>query len=211
MPSRIFIEKKISAWLQRIDWLWLGAKGIGELRLKSVLIYHSENPRTLPNSVQLLSHVQLFATPWTTARQGFPVHHQLSELIQIHVHRVGDAIQPSHPLSYPSPPAFNLSQNHVFSNESVLCIRWPKYWGSSFIISLSNEHSGLLSFRIDWLDLLAVQGALKSILQHHSSKASIIWHSLFFRLQLSHPYMTTGKTIALTRWTSDGRSNVSAF
>ena len=111
MPSRIFIEKKISAWLQRIDWLWLGAKGIGELRLKSVLIYHSENPRTLPNSVQLLSHVQLFATPWTTARQGFPVHHQLSELIQIHVHRVGDAIQPSHPLSYPSPPAFNLSQH----------------------------------------------------------------------------------------------------
>ena len=112
MPSRIFIEKK-SQCLASKDrlTLLLGAKGIGELRLKSVLIYHSGNLRTLPNSVQLLSHVQLFVTPWTTARQGFPVHHQLSELIQIHVHRVSDAIQPSHPLSYPSPPAFNLSQH----------------------------------------------------------------------------------------------------
>ena len=87
----------------------------------------------------------------------------------------------------------------IFSSESVLCIRWPKYW--SFSVSPSNEHSGLISFRMDWLDLLAVQGTLKSLLQHHSSKASILWHSAFFMVQLSHPYMTTGKTIALTRWT----------
>ena len=93
----------------------------------------------------------------------------------------------------------------VFSNESALPIRWPKYWSFSFSISLSNEYSGLISFRIDWLDLLAVQGTLKSLLQHHSSKASILWHSAFFIVQLSHPYMTTGKTIALTRWTFVGK------
>ena len=89
----------------------------------------------------------------------------------------------------------------VFSNESVLCIRWPKYWSFSFSISSTNEHPGLISFRMDWLDLLAVQGTLKSLLQHHSSKASILCRSAFFIVQLSHPYMTTGKTIALTRWT----------
>ena len=93
----------------------------------------------------------------------------------------------------------------VFSNESVLCIRWPKYWSFSFSISPSNEYSGLISFRIYWLDLLAVQGILKSLLQHHRSKASILWCSAFFIVQLSHPYMTTGKTIALTRWTFVGK------
>ena len=93
----------------------------------------------------------------------------------------------------------------VFSNESVLHIRWPKYWSFSFNISPSNEHSGLISFRMNWLDLLAVQGTLKSLLQHHSSKASILRHSAFFTVQLSHPYMTTGKTIALTRWTFVGK------
>ena len=93
----------------------------------------------------------------------------------------------------------------VFSNESALRIRWPKYWSFSFSISPSNEHPGLISFRMDWLDLLAVQGTLKSLLQHHSSKASILWHSAFFTVQLSHPYMTTGKTIALTRWTFVGK------
>ena len=93
----------------------------------------------------------------------------------------------------------------VFSIESVLCIRWPKYWGFSFSISPSNEYSGLISFRMDWLDLLAVQGTLKSLLQHHSSKASILRHSAFFTVQLSHPYMITGKTIALTRWTFVGK------
>ena len=99
----------------------------------------------------------------------------------------------------------------VFSNESVLRIRWPKYWSFSFNISPSNEHSGLISFRMHWLDLPAEQGTLRSLLQHHSSKASILWHSAFFIVQLSHSYMTTGKTIALTRWTFCQQSSVSAF
>ena len=136
---------------------------------------------------------------------GLPVHHQLPEFMQTHVHRVGDAIQPSHPLSSPSPPAHNLSQHQVFSNESALHIRWPKYWSFSFNISPSNESSGLISFRMDWLDLLAVQGTLKSLLQHHSSKASILWCSAFFIVQLLHPNMTTGKTIALTVRTFDSK------
>ena len=105
---------------------------------------------------------------------------------------------PSHPLSSPSPPTFNLSQ-HVFSNKSVLCIRSEKHWSFSFSISPSNEYSGLISFRIDWMALLAVQGTLRSLLQHHSSKASILQCPVFFKVQLSHPYMITGKTIALTR------------
>ena len=130
---------------------------------------------------------------------GLPVHHQLSEFTKTHVHSVGDAIQPSHPLSSPAPPAFNLSQHQVFSNESALCIKWPKYWSFSFSISLSNEHPGLISFRMDWLDLLAVQGSLKSLLQHNSSKASILQHSAFFTVQLSHPYLTTGKTLVV-KW-----------
>ena len=136
---------------------------------------------------------------------GLPVHHQLPEFTQTHVHRVSDAIQPSHPLSSPSPPALNLSQHRGLLNESVLCIRCPKYWSFSFSISLSNEYSGLISFRMGWVDLLAVQGTLKSLLQHHSSKASVLQHSTFFIVQLSHPYMTTGKTIALTRWTFVGK------
>ena len=128
---------------------------------------------------------------------GLTVHHQLPELTQTHVHQVSDAIQPSHSLLSPSLP---ISPSiRVFSNESVLQIKWPKYWSFSFNISPSNEHPGLVSFRMDWLHLLAVQGTLKSLLQHHSSKASILLHSAFFIVQLSHPYMTTGKTIALTR------------
>ena len=136
--------------------------------------------------------------PMDGSTPGFPVHHQLLELAQTHVHQVGDAVQPSHPLLSPS-PAFSLSQHQSLSSESVLRVRWPKYWNFSFSISPSSEHPGLISFRIDWLYLLAVQGTLKSLLQHHSSKASILWHSAFFIAQLSHPYMTTGKTIALTR------------
>ena len=132
---------------------------------------------------------------------GFPVQHQLLELAQIHIHRVSDVIQPSHPLWSASPPAFNLTQNQGLSNESVLCIRWPKYWSFSFSISPSNEYSGLISFRIYWFDLLAVQGTLKSLSQHQSSKLSILQHSAFFIVQLSHPYMTTRKTIVLTRRT----------
>jgi len=134
---------------------------------------------------------------------GLPVvHHQFPEFTQTHVHWVSDDIQPSHPLSSPSPPALNLSQHQgVFSKESALHIRWPKYWSFSFNITPSNEHPGLISFRMDWLDLLAVQGTLKSLLQHHSSKASILQRSAFFTVQLSHPYMNTGKTMALTRRT----------
>ncbi|XDA78848.1 hypothetical protein R6Z07M_008863 [Ovis aries] len=136
---------------------------------------------------------------------GFPVHHQLPELTQIHVHRVGDAIQPFHPcrplLLLPSIfPSIS-----IFYSESALHIRWPKYWSFSFSISPSNEYSGLISLRIDWLDLLAVQGTLKSLLQHHSSKASMLWHSAFFVVQLTYSCMTTGKTIALTRWTFVGK------
>ena len=132
---------------------------------------------------------------------GFPAHHQLPEPAQIHVHQVSDAIQPSHPLSSPLLPLSIFPSIRVFSNESALLIRWPKCWSFSFSISPSNEYLGLISFRIDWLDLLAVQGILKSLLQHHNSKTSILLRSAFFIVQLSHPYMTTGKTIALTRWT----------
>ena len=135
--------------------------------------------------------------PMNHSTPGLPVHHQLPESTQTHVHRVGDAIQPSHPLSFPSPPALNLSSLRVFSNESALRIRWPKYWSCSFGIRPSSEHSGLISFRMDWLDLPAVQWTLKSLLQHHSSKASIFWHSAFFTVQLSHPYMTTEKNHSL--------------
>ena len=129
---------------------------------------------------------------------GLPVHHQLLELAQTHVHWVGDAIQPLHPLSSPSPPTFSLFQHQGICQEWVPSIRWPKYWSFGFSISPSNEYSGLISFRMDWLDVLAVQGTLKSLLQHHSSKASILRCS-------AHPYMTTGKTIALTRRTFVGK------
>ena len=148
------------------------------------------------SSVQSLSHVWLFATPWTATCQGLPVHHQLPEFTQTHVCWVSDAIQ--HLILYhPLLPPSIFPSIRVFSNESALRIRWPKYWSSSFNINPSNEYSGLVSFRIDWVDLLAVQGTLKSLLQHHSSKASILWCSAFFIVQLSHPYMPTGITIAL--------------
>ena len=136
---------------------------------------------------------------------GFPVLHHLPELVQIHVHWVSDAIQPSRPLSSPSSPAFTLSQPQSLFNESVLHIRWPKSWSFSFSLSPSNEYPGLVSFTIDWLDLLAVQGTLKGLLQPHSSKVSILWLSAFFMVQLSHPYITSGKTIALTKWTTVGK------
>ena len=152
----------------------------------------------------MLSHVRLFETPWTTAHQA-----SLSST---------NSRSPPKPMSIKSV----MTSNHlilcrslflpsifpsirVFSNESTLHIRWPKYWSFSFNIRPSNEHPGLISFRMDWLDPLAVQWTLKSLLQHHSSKASILRHSAFFTVQLSHPYMTTGKTIALTRWTFVGK------
>ena len=131
--------------------------------------------------------------PMDYSTLSYPVHHQLPQLAQIHVHWVGDAIQPSHPLSSPFLLPSIFPSIRVFSNESVLCIKWPKYWSFSFSISPSNEQSELISLRIDWFDLLAVQGTLKSLLQHHSSKASVLQHSAFFIVQLSQPYMTTGK------------------
>ena len=158
------------------------------------------------SSVQSLSFVRLCDT-MNRSTPGLPVHHQLPEFTQTRVHRVSDAIQPSHPRSCPSllllplnPPSIR-----VFSNKSTLHMRWPKYWSFSFGIIPSKEHPGLISFRMGWLNLLAVQGTLKSLLQHPSSKASILWCSAFFTVQLSHPYMTTGKTIALTRWTFAGK------
>ena len=143
--------------------------------------------------------------PMNRSTPGLPVHHQLPEFTQTHIHRVSDAIQPSHLCC----PLLLLPTIHpsirVFSNESTLLMKWPKCWSFSLSISPSNEHPGLISFRMDWLNLLAVQGTLKSLLQHHSSKASILQCSAFFTVQLSQPYMTTGKTIALTRWTFVGK------
>ena len=157
------------------------------------------------SSVQSLSPVRLFATPWIAARQAsLSITNSRSSLKLMSI----KSVMPSshlilcHPLLLlpPIPPSIR-----VFSNESTLHIMWPKYWSSSFSISLSNEHPGLVSFRMDWLDLLVVQGTLKSLLQHHSSKASVLWCSAFFIVQLSHPYMTTEKTIALTMQTFVGR------
>ena len=137
---------------------------------------------------------------------GLPVHHRLPEFTQTHVHQLGDAIQPA--ISSSVIPFSSCCQSlpaSVFSNQSTPPMRWPKYWSFSFSIIPSEEIPGLISFRMDLLDLLAVQGTLKSLLQHHSSKASVLWHSAFFTVQLSHPYITTGKTIALTRRTFVGK------
>jgi len=150
------------------------------------------------------SVAQLYLTlcdPMDCSTSGFPILHHFLELVQTHVHWVSDAIQPSHPLSSLLSSIF--PSIRVFSNESAFHFRWPKYW--SFSISPSNEYSWLISFRMDWLDLLAVEETLKSLLQHHSSKASILWHSAFFMVQLSHPYMNTGRIIALTIWTFVGK------
>ena len=139
--------------------------------------------------------------PVDCSTPGLPVHHQLLEFTQTHVHWVGDAIQPSHPLLSPSPPAFHLSQHQGLFQWGSSSHQMAKVLELQLSISPFSEYSGLISFRMDWLDLLAVQGTLKSLLQHHSSKASILRRLPFFIVQLSHPYMTTGKTIALTRWT----------
>ena len=153
------------------------------------------------NLVQSLGRVQLFATPWTAELQASLSRTNCQNLLKLM--SIASVMPSNHvilcrPLLLP-PSIF--PSIRVFSNESVLCIRWPKYWSLSFSISPSNEYSGLISFRMDWLDLLEVQGTLKSLIQHHSSKASILWLSTFFITQLSHPYMTTEKTMALTRWT----------
>ena len=144
------------------------------------------------SSVQSLSLVPLFATLWITAHQA-SLSITNSQSLLTHVHQVGDAIQPSHLLSSPSPPPPIPPSIRVFSNESTLRMRWPKYWSFRFSISPSNEHLGPISFRMDWLNLLAVQDSLKILLQRHNSKASILRHSAFFTVQLSHPYKTTEK------------------
>ena len=171
----------------------------------TVPVFFFNNIKRLFTLVQLLSHARLFATPWIAARQASlstSNSESLPKLVSI------ESVMPSshlilcHPLLLLPPISPSI---RVFSNESTLHMGWPKYWSFSFIISPSNEHPGLISFRMDWLDLLAVQGILKSLLQHHSSKASILRCSAFFIVQLSHPYMTTGKTIALTRRTFVGK------
>ena len=164
---------------------------------------------------QFSSIAQLCTTlcdPMDCSMPGLPVHHQLLEFTQTHVHRVSDAIQPSHPLSSsPSPPALNLPQHQGLFKWVSSLHQVPKDWSFSFNTSPSNEYSGLISFRMDWFTLLAVQGTLKSLLQHHSSKALILRCSAFFIVQLSHPYMTTGKTIPLTRWTFVGKVTTLLF
>ena len=153
------------------------------------------------SSFQSLSHVRLFATPWTAARQGsLSITNSWSPPKPMSI----VSVMPSNHLILCRPRLLLPSifpSIRVSSNESALCIRWPKYWSFSFSIISSNEHPGLIYCRVYWLDLLAVQGTCKSLLQHHSSQVSILWHSAFFIVQLSHPYMTTGKTIALTSWT----------
>ena len=154
--------------------------------------------------VQSLSCPTLW-DPMNCSMPGFPVLHYLPKFAQTHVHWVSDDIQAPHPLLSPSPPAFSLSQHQDLFQWVGSLHQVPKYWSSRFSISPSNEYSGLISFRMDKLDLLAMQGTLRSLLQHSSSKASIIWHSAFFIVQLSHLYMTTGKTITLTGWTFVGK------
>ena len=157
------------------------------------------------SSVPSLSRVRVFATPWTAACQASVSITNCWSLLQL---MSTESVMPSNHLILCQPLLFLPSifpSIGVFSKESVLCIRWPKYWSFSFNISPSNEYPGLISFRMDWLGLLAVQGTLKSLLQHYSSKTLILWHSAFFIVQLSHPYVTTEKNIALTRWTFVGK------
>ena len=181
----------------------LPLKYIPILTTLTTFIVHSV-AQAIISSVQFSSVAQSCPTlcnPMNHNMPGLLVHHQLPEFTQTYIHWISDAIQPSHLLSSPSPPAPIPPSIRVFSNESTLRMRWPKYWSFSFSIIPSKEIPGLISFGMDWLDLLAVQGTLKSLLQHHSSKASILRRSAFFTVQLSHPYLTTGKTIAFTRRT----------
>ena len=182
---------------------------LDSLLVNSIPTVHSSCPRlfdhqSVNQSVQSLSRVQLFATPWTATLQAslsIANSRSLLKLMSIESVMPSNHLILCHPL-FLLPSIFPIIR--VFSSESALCIRWPKYWSFRFSISLSSEHPGLI-FRMDWLDLLEIPGTFKSLLEHHSSKASILWLSAFFMVQLSHPYMTTGKTIALTRWTFVGK------
>ena len=202
------------AVLQMLDWykIFIKIKCRGEA---SCSVFKACSKKSFENNtflasftfvvvIQSLSCVQLFATPWTAQRQtslSFTISRSLLKLMSIESVMPSDHLILCRPLLLPSV----FPSIRVFSNESAVCIRWPKYWSFSFSISPSNEFSGLISFRMNWLDLLAVQGTLKSLLQHHSSKASILWRSAFLMVQLSHPYMTTRKTIALTIGTFVGK------
>ena len=170
---------------------------------QSTLVKRGAEIKLVLLSVQSLSHVRLFVTPWAAAHQA-SLSFNISQFAQTHVHWVLDDIQPSHPWPPLLLPSIFCSIR-VFSNESTLYIRWPKYWNFSFSISPSSEYSGLISFRMDWFDFLAVQGTFKSLLWHHHLKAWILQCSAFLMVQLSPPYMTTGKTIALTIWTFFGK------
>ena len=213
-----------NSWLQ--SWLpfFQEITSSDAMMIKSKFHHSKSNNSNLPfgvfamvvawvhfSSVQSLSRVRLFATPWTAACQAsLSITYPWSPPKPMSI----ELVMPSNHLILCHPLLLLLSifpSMRVFSNESALRIRWPEYWSFRFNSSPSNEHSGLISFRMDWLDLLAVQGTRKSLLQHHSSKASILRHSAFFIVQLSHPHMTTGKTIALTRQTFVDKSNVSAF
>ena len=190
-------------------WIIMISRILGErsglyYSINTCFVKKSRKPKYLFSSVQSLSHVWLCG-PMDCSMPSLPVHHQLPEFTQTLVHWVSDAIQLSHPLLSLSPPSFSLSLHQGFFKSVSSSHQVAKVWSFSFSISPSNEHSGLISFRMDWLDLLAVQGTRKNALQHHSSKASILWCSAFFTVQLSHPYLTTGKTIALTSWTFVGK------
>jgi len=212
IPIRITVDLSIETLQARREWQDI-LKVMKEKNLQPRLLYparisfkyEGEIKSFQFSSVQSFSRVHLFATQWTAAHQAslsITNSWSLPKLMSI------ESVMPSNHLILCCPlllPPSIFPSTRVFSNESALLIRWPKYWSFSFNISPSNEYSGLISFRIDWLDLLAVQGTLKSLLQHHSSKASILWCSAFFIVQLSHPYMTTGKIIALTRWTFVGK------
>ena len=179
--------------------------GLDELQTRIKIARENINNLRYADSILLLSCVQYFVTPWTAAHQASLPNTNTWSLLKLM--SIESVMPPNHLiLCYPllHLPSF-FPSIRVFSNESALRIRWPKYWSFSFNISPSSEHPGLISFRMDWLDLLAVQGTLKSLLQHHSSKASVLLCSAFFIVQLSHPYMTTGKTIALTRRTFVGK------
>ena len=160
------------------------------------LTYFHDN---IYGTIVIVNSCPTLCNPMDCSTASFPVLHHLPEFAQTYVHGIGDAIQPSHPLLPPSSPAFNLSQLQSLFQWVSPSHQVAKYW--SFCISPSSEYSGLISFRIDWFELLSVQGTLKSLLQHHDLKASVLQHSAFLMVQLSHPYMTTGKTIALTWWT----------
>ena len=188
-------ERDPGEHVQRKSCVWVHTKRIGIYKLRKEIF----------SSVQLLSHVRLFVTPWIAERQASLSTTNSRSLLKL---MPIESVMPSSHLILcrpllilpPIPPSIR-----VFSNKSTLCIMWPKYWSFSFSTSPSSEHPGLISFRMDWLDLLAIQGTLKSLLQHHSSKASVFRHPAFFTAQLSHPYMTTGKTIALTIRTFVGK------